>query len=258
MRYQLLGPLQVVEGGEIRTVGAPKIETLFAVLLIRANQTVSSDELIGEIWGDNPPRRVRAGLHVYVSQLRKGFARPDAGGAVIETQANGYLLRVDESLVDLFELRALHARGRELLPSSPERALACFTAATKLFRGPVLARIRDRAIVSTFSRMVEAVRLECLESIARCSLQTGRHRELVSDLSGWIDEHPLHEAFREQLMLALHRSGRRADALAAYHSARKVLREELGLEPGLTMRRLQTAILDSEPDYSSPAPAPVG
>ncbi|WP_445548333.1 MULTISPECIES: AfsR/SARP family transcriptional regulator [unclassified Frankia] len=148
--------------------------------------------------------------------------------------------------MDVTELRQLHARGRADMVGDPERALAGFTAAARLFRGPVLAGLRNGTIVSTFARWAEETRLECLESIARCALWTGRHREVVNDLTNWVDEHPFHETFREQLMLALHRSGRRAEALAQFRDARRVLREELGLEPGETMRRLHSAILNDE------------
>jgi DNA-binding SARP family transcriptional activator len=250
LRYELLGPLRIIQAGEPRTITAPKIETLMATLLTRANQMVHSEELLAEIWGIAPPARARAALHVYISQLRKTVVNPQFGGAVIRTHSQGYLLDVDRAQLDVTELQALHAVGREHRTTDPHRALTAFTEAARLFRGPVLGGIRNGVIIDGFARWADEVRLECLESIAQCSLRIGRHRELVSELSTWIEEHPLHETFREQLMLALHRSGRRADALKVFQSARLTLREELGLEPGETMRKLQNAILHADSGYA--------
>ncbi|GAA2585833.1 AfsR/SARP family transcriptional regulator [Actinomadura fulvescens] len=246
MKYELLGPLRLVDC-ETHTITAPKMETLLATLLIRANQPVSTGELINELWGDRPPRRARAALHVYVSQLRKNFVRGDAS---IKTHAQGYLMEIDDSTVDVFHLQRLHTAGRAVLEAEPESALASLQAAARLYRGPVLAGIGDGLIVGAFARWAEEVRLECLEGIADCALRVGRHRELVGALSAWVNEYPLNETLREHLMLALHRSGRRAEALEAYHSARRVLQEELGLDPRDTMRRLQLAILEADTDYA--------
>ncbi|GLZ40830.1 hypothetical protein Acsp05_44540 [Actinokineospora sp. NBRC 105648] len=245
----MLGPLQVV-GDTTMTITAPKIEALLATLLIRANQVVPADELITELWGEHPPRRVRAALHVYVSRLRKRFDGIGVDPAVLRTHGQGYVMAVEPSQVDVAALQAAHAEGRVLLDADPLAALGALSRAAGLFRGPVLAGIRNGLIVGGFARWAEEVRLRCLESIAWCSLETGRHREVIEDLAQWVDEYPLHEAFREQLMLALHRSGRRAEALAVFHTARRVLREELGLEPRETMRRLQSAILNADRGYS--------
>lgn len=248
-RYELLGPLQI-RSNKAHRISAPKVEVLLAALLIKANLPVSAEELMGEIWGDDRPTRVRSGLHVYVSQLRKICAGPEGQGATIDTHAYGYVLRLDESRTDVYDLQRLHTRGRAVLVDDPDQAYACFTAAADLFRGPVLAGMRNGSIVSTFVRWAEEMRLECLESIARCSLRTGRHRELVCDLTNWIDEHPFHEAFRELLMTALHLSGRRAEALREFQRARRLMQEELGLEPSATMRRLQSAILNDRQDLA--------
>jgi DNA-binding SARP family transcriptional activator len=245
MRYELLGPLRIVNDDGVHRINAPKVETLLAALLVRANRAVTSEELTAEIWGASPPRRSRAALHVYISQLRKTFVRPDADEAVIRTSSSGYVLDLADAELDVVELQRLHARGRAAA-GRPEEALRHFTSAAELFRGPVLAGSRDGLIVSAFGRWADETRLECQESIARLSLLTGRHREVIGDLANWVDENPLHETLREQLMLALHRSGRRADALEVFQSARKVLRDELGLEPGDSLRRLQSAILDPE------------
>ncbi|MCD0451641.1 AfsR/SARP family transcriptional regulator [Actinocorallia sp. API 0066] len=250
MEFQLLGPLRLA-GTQPRTISAPKVEALLATLLIRANQPVSTDELIDELWPDAPPRRARAALHVYISQLRRNVLTGD--GARIHTHAQRYLLTVEESEVDAHHLQQLHGEGTAALRDDPERALAALTGAAALFRGPVLAGVPQGLIVGTFARWAEEIRLECLEGIAQCSLRTGRHRELIRDLSRWVEEHPLNETFREQLMLALHRSGRRAEALEVFQSARRVLRDELGLDPRHTMRRLQSAIIEADPELLAAA-----
>ncbi|MBB2747246.1 UNVERIFIED_ORG: DNA-binding SARP family transcriptional activator [Microbispora rosea subsp. rosea] len=181
--------------------------------------------------GERAPKRARAALHVYISHLRKNYVQPAVDGAAIRTHAQGYLLETDRESVDVFRLQSLHAAGRDETDRDPERALDSFAAAAALFRGPVLAGIDNGLIVGTFARWAEEVRLECLEAIAMCSLRLGRHREVIGDLSRWVEQYPLNENLREQLMLALYRSGRRAEALEVFESARQVLREELGLDP---------------------------
>lgn len=245
MHYLLLGSLAVVDEDTTLTITAPKIETLFATLLIRANQTVPTGDLIGEIWGEHPPRRVRAALQVYVSQLRKRFPE-----TTLLTSGPGYRLEVAKTDVDATDLHRLHSRGLSLMDRDPETALATLRQAVGLFRGPVLGRIRNGLVVGAFARWADELRVDCLEAIGRVSLATGRHREVIGELAQWADEHPLHEPFRELLMVALCRTGRRAEALAVFQSARRVLRAELGLEPGQPMRRLQSAILSAERDLS--------
>ena len=244
MRFQLLGPLRIV-GDSAMTISAPKVETLLATLLIRANQVVSAEELIDEVWGGHPPKRGRDALHVYISQLRKRFL-----GNSLQTHGQGYLLHVEAAAIDVTELHAAYAHGQAARAADPRAALGHYTRAARLFRGPVLGGICNGHIVGAFARWAEEIRLDCLESIANCSLQVGRHRELIGDLAGWVDEYPMHEVFREHLMLALHRAGRRAEALEVFQSGRRVLRDELGLEPRESMRRLQTAILNADLDCS--------
>jgi DNA-binding SARP family transcriptional activator len=245
MRFQLLGPLRIVDGDSVMTISAPKVETLLATLVIRANQVVSADELIDEVWGGHPPKRGRDALHVYISQLRKRFL-----GNSLRTHGQSYQLHIDPVDIDVTELRAAYEQGQSMRATDPRAALGHYTRAARLFRGPVLGGICNGHVVGGFARWVEEIRLACLESVATCSLQVGRHRELIGDLARWVDEYPMHEVFREHLMLALHRAGRRADALDVFQSGRRVLRDELGLEPRESMRRLQTAILNADLDCS--------
>ncbi|GAA0952434.1 AfsR/SARP family transcriptional regulator [Actinocorallia libanotica] len=254
MGFQLLGSVRIVDAtGTAHTVSAPKVGALLATLLIRAGEPVSTEELMEELWGSGPPRRARAALHVYISQLRKHLLEAGGDQGRIGTRGAGYVMDVDPAAIDAARLQELHARGRRAASAGdPERALACFEEAAALFRGPVLAREANGQIVGAFARWAEEVRLECLEALADCSLRTGREREVIGDLLVWVRERPLHETFREQLMLALYRSGRRAEALEAYRDARRVFREELGLDPRISMRQLQNAILQGESLHALP------
>ena len=244
MRYEVLGPLRVVNGDCIGSIGAQKVQVLFAVLLIRADQVVGVDQLMYEIWGERVPSRAVAALHVYVSQLRKFLSHPDRIGNPIETRPPGYVLHRGADELDLndFQRSATQARAH-LRAGRHEEAAVAYQAALDLWRGPALGDLRTGMLISGFARWLEETRLECLERLLEARLALGQHRELVGHLYALVAEFPLHETFHRQLMLALYRSGRQADALSAYRSARQILHGELGLEPGRPLRALQQAIL---------------
>lgn len=243
MRYELLGPLRVVDGEDRTSISARKIETVLALLLIRSDQVVLPNQLMTEIWGDHPPRRATAGLHVYISQLRKFLHRPDRPENPVVTQSPGYLLRQGHDELD-FHLFLRHVdQGRSRLREQHyEDACDRFERALRLWRGPVLGDIRGPIIDGFVAWLVE-VRMECLELSSEAQLRMGRHRELVGWLYSLTAEYPLRETFYRQLMLALYRSERQADALKVYEKARRVLITELGLEPCRALRELQQAIL---------------
>lgn len=244
MRYQILGSLRVVDDPNVSFVGARKVKTLLAVLLIRANQVVSADQLLAELWGQRPPRRAVAGLHVYVSQLRKFLAGAAPGGNPVITRAPGYLMHVGSDDLDLLVFRRLVQKGRAHLRAGRfEEASAVFASALALWRGPVLDDLRGSEIVSRFVAWVDELRLECLEMQAECDFTLGRHRERVGSLYELVAEHPLHEAFYRQLMLALYRGERRAEALQVYQMAWDTMTGELGLEPCRALQDLHHAIL---------------
>lgn len=247
MRYEVLGPLRVLHGGEPVPITAPKMEVLLAALLIRANQVVPLEQLVAEIWGENPPRRAAATVYVYVSNLRKLLADQDDGQCPIETRAPGYMLRAQDDELDLHEFQRLADEGRKNVRAGRhEQGCAAFEAAVTLWRGPALRELREGPIVNEFAIWLEDLRLECTEMLVEASLRLDRHREMVSLLRGLVREQPLHEAFYRQLMSALYRCERRADALAVYQTARRVLNAELGLEPGKQLRELQQFILLSD------------
>lgn len=243
MRYEILGPLRVADGNVHSFISARKIETVLALLLIRSDQVVLPEQLIAELWGGRPPRRAAAGLHVYISQLRKFLHRPSRPDSPVITKPSGYLLRPGSDELD-FQLflrwvddGRVHFRDRRW-----EEAIFCLEKGLELWRGQVLGDIRG-PIIDGFVAWLTEVRMECLEMLVEAQLQMGRHRELVGRLYSLTAENPLREAFYRQLMLALYRSERQADALKAYQTARRTLIAELGLEPCRALRELQQAIL---------------
>lgn len=244
MRYEILGPLRVVDEGGSSFISARKMEILLAVLLIRSDQVVATDQLMAEIWGDQIPRRAAAGLHVYISQLRKFLCRPYRPGSPIVTRPPGYLLRLGSDEFDLTVFRRLVATGRTMVREGRhEEASVCFERALALWRGPTLDDLRIGPIVEGFMAWLAEIRMECVGMLVDSQLELGRHREIVGNLFSLTAEYPLREGFYRQLMLALYRSDRQADALKVYQAARKTLSEELGLEPCRVLRDLQRAIL---------------
>ncbi|TCO62332.1 DNA-binding SARP family transcriptional activator [Actinocrispum wychmicini] len=237
----------MVNGDDVLSIGARKVETVLATLLVRANQVVTNDQLIGELWGERPPRRALAALHVYVSQLRKFLGVGRRGESPIVTRSPGYLIRVVGDDLDLDVFRRLVLMGREHMRAKRyEEASATFAEALDLWRGPALGDLREGSIVQGFATWLEELRLECVEMLVEADFMLGRHRELVSFLYTLVSEHPLHEAFYRQLMLALYRSDRQGDALQVYRVAREKLTAELGIEPCRALRDLHRAILQAD------------
>jgi SARP family transcriptional regulator, regulator of embCAB operon len=246
VRYEILGSrsVRVANGTGWVAPSGRKVEIVLAVLLIRANQVVSVEQLKDELWGGHPPRQATAALHVYICQLRKFLRSAGLSQPAIVTRSPGYVLRVEPDELDVTVFQQWVRRGRASVREGryPDASVA-FSSALALWRGPVLEELRDGAVVNDFVTVLEELRLECLEMLVDADLRLGQHRELVSLLRTLVAGHPLHEVFYEQLMVALCRSGRRADALNVYQRARTTLRDELGLEPGHSLRDLQRSIL---------------
>lgn len=253
MIYETLGPLRVVDGDRTSFISARKIETVLAVLVIRSDHIVPFDQLVSEIWADRPPSRATAAVHVYVSQLRKFLHRPGRKNPIV-TRAPGYMLQKGSDQIDHHRFGQLVDQARaQVRKAHHEAALASFEEALGLWRGPVLEDLRSSLTIDSFVTWLMESRLECLEMLADCQLELGRHREIVGQLYSLISEHPFREAFYRQLMLALYRSERQADALRVYQAARQTLHDELGLEPCRALRHLQQAILadDGELDLQA-------
>jgi eukaryotic-like serine/threonine-protein kinase len=225
MEFRILGPLEVVENGRQLELGGAKQRALLAILLLHANEVVSSDRLIVALWEDDAPETGRKALQVYVSQLRKALGRER-----LQTKAPGYILRVEHDELDLNRFHECVRAGKL------DDALA-------LWRGPALPEFTYQRFAQTEIARLEELRLACLEDRVEADLAMGRHATLVGELEALVAEHPLRERMRAQLMLALYRSGRQAEALEAYRDARRALTEELGIELSPELRELERAIL---------------
>ncbi|HET9244114.1 MAG TPA: BTAD domain-containing putative transcriptional regulator [Gaiella sp.] len=251
LELRILGPLEILRDGQTVRLEGRLRRSLVALLVLHARETVSSDRLIEELWPGND-RGGRARLQVYVSQLRRALG-PDA--RALETRPNGYALAVEPDALDASRFERLVAVGREALSAGePERAAAALVEALALWRGPALADLVYESFAQAEAARLEELRLAAVEDRIDAELALGRHGELVAELERLVAEHPLRERLRGQLMLALYRSGRQADALAAFHETRRHLDEELGLEPGPELKDLQRAILRHDPVLRVEAP----
>ncbi|MET7400747.1 AfsR/SARP family transcriptional regulator [Dactylosporangium sp. NPDC005572] len=247
MRYEVLGPLRVVHDGLPFSVGGHKVETLLTVLLARAGQLVTHDQLMSEMWGERPPRRATAGLHVYVSQLRKFLQRSGRTDSPVVTRPAGYLLELGPDELDAHRFLELAGRGRaEIRELRHDAASETLSAALGLWRGQVLDDLRPGPILEGYVTSLMETRIECEELLIEARLHLGRHRELISPLYALTACNPLREALYHHLMLALYRSGRAADALQVFQSVRRLLHRELGLEPCRQLQDLQRAILSAD------------
>jgi predicted ATPase/DNA-binding SARP family transcriptional activator len=242
-KFGLLGPLTVTVDGAPVAVGGEKRRVLIAALALQADQVVPRDHLIDALWGEDPPDTARNTLQVYVSQVRKLL--PDG---LLETTATGYRLAVDPGAVDVFEFERLTQAARSALTIGDAAGGAeTLRAALDLWRGAPLADLEREPFAQAQVARLEELRLSAQEDRIDAELALGRHGHLVAELEGLVAEHPLRERLRGQLMLALYRSGRQADALAVYQRARRTLVDELGIEPGEALRKLERAILAQDP-----------
>jgi DNA-binding SARP family transcriptional activator len=247
MEFRILGPLEVVDDGRPVPLDRRRMRALLAFLLLHANELVSADRLIDEVWGPEPPKTAGASLQNYVSRLRKAI-----GTDAVVLQPPGYVLRVDPERFDLarFERLTAEARGAE-----PRERAEKLRAALALWRGPALDDLAFEPFARDEVGRLEEARLAALEDCIGAELELGRDGDLVGELEELVEQHPLRERFRAQLMRALYRAGRQADALGAFQAAREVLTEELGLEPGEELRSLQQAILRQDPSLGPSADA---
>ena len=248
MEFRILGPLEAEQDGRLVPLGGRKQRALLALLLLHANAVVPRDRMIDEIWGDEPPETARTALQVHVSQLRKAL-----GGERIETRAPGYRVRTEPDALDLERFERLVAEGRDALAGGDaERSADALREALALWRGTPLAELGEVPFAQRECPRLEELRLAAFEERVEADLQLGRHARLVPELEGLVREHPLRERLRGHLMLALYRCGRQADALQVYRSGRRLLDEELGLQPNEELQRLERAILNHDPSLESP------
>jgi DNA-binding SARP family transcriptional activator/DNA-binding beta-propeller fold protein YncE len=257
VRFGILGSLVVWRDGSAVSIGAAKQRAVLALLLIRRGELVPTETLVDELWGERPPPTALKALRTYVSHLRKTL-----GEGVLETHPGGYSLRLEPDALDAERFEALLARARGLLAERRAReARELLDEALNLWRGPPLAEFRYEAFARDEIGRLQELRLVALDQHLEAKLALGEHAAAVPELEALVREHPLRESLRALLMLALYRSGRQADALAAYQDARTALVEELGLEPSERLQQLERSILTHDPALElevqrPPSPAP--
>jgi DNA-binding SARP family transcriptional activator len=259
MEFRLLGPLEVRHRGQTIAIGGPKVRALLAVLLLRANRPIGTEQLIEALWGERPTSSARQALHFVVHRLRRalagrGLAGP--GGSGLVTRDGGYELRVgpDELDVDRFERRV--AKARDALDAGRrEEASGLLAEALLAWHGNALADLLTVPFAQAAAAHLEEQRVAAQSERFQIELDLGHHAQLVPELEGLIRSNPLEERLWAALVLALYRSGRQAEALEACRTARTTLVEELGIEPGAQLQRLERAVLNHEPTLELPGPA---
>ncbi len=244
MEFRILGSLEVTGEGRRVPLGGASQRALLALLLLHANEVVSTDRLIDELWGEQPPESGATALQVRVSQLRKTLG---SAAERLETKAPGYLFRLGPDELDLDRFSRLLSEADEAEPPVAARTLR---EALALWRGPALADVAYESFAQAPIVRIEELRLAALERRIEADLALGRHADLVGELEALVVEHPLRERLRGQLMLALYRSGRQAEALEAYQATRRALVGSLGIEPSPALRDLELAILRQDPELT--------
>jgi DNA-binding SARP family transcriptional activator len=250
---RLLGPIVAERGGEPVSLGGPRQRAVLARLAIGSGQIVTVERLVDDVWAGDPPATALNTLQSYISLLRRTLGDP----RLLRREGPGYVLSIDRQQLDVarFEDRVL--AGRVALADDPRAALIELDAALDEWRGPALADVADEDWARAATVHWGELRLTALEARFDALLALGRHSEAAGELERATDEHPLREGFARQLMIALYRSGRQADALRAYSRIRTVLAEELGLDPTPELAALQAAILNHDPDLAAPAPSAI-
>jgi YVTN family beta-propeller protein len=263
LEYGVLGPLRVTRSGTSLSLGGPQQRAVLALLLLEANKVVSVSHLADALWGDCPPVRLITTVQTYVFHLREVLEPGRHRGTparVLVTESGGYRLQVGDGSVDaaVFERRVRSGQAMVAQGAFAEAADE-LERALDLWRGDVLADLAHFAFVASFARRLEEVRLSAIESKIDAELALGRHVSVVPELDELVGRYPLRERMQAQRMLALYRSGRQSDALTAYHGLRRVLDEELGIEPSAPLQQLHRAVLAQDPDLAwDPPPAPAG
>jgi DNA-binding SARP family transcriptional activator len=261
VQFRILGPLEVLRAGRQLHLGRPKQRAVLAILLLHANRVVALDRLVEELWGEQPPPQAIGSLQAYVSHLRRLLepdrsARTPAG--VLLSQPPGYRLVIAPEDLDASRFQALAADGHGLLEAGDHRrAAAVLAESLALWRGPVLADFADAPFAQAERQRLEELRLVVLEDRVTAELALGRHGMAAAELEQLVAAHPFRERLHGLRMLALYRSGRQAEALQAYQAAGRTLRDELGIDPGPWLRRLEADILNQSPDLDLP-PAAAG
>jgi YVTN family beta-propeller protein len=253
MEFRILGPLEVCEKGRPLALGGGRQRALLALLLLHRNEVVATERLIDELWGERPPDTVAKVLQGYVSHLRRVLEHNGGEPRRLLTRSPGYLLRLESGELDADRFEQLFAQARRALArGEPPEAAERLREALTLFRGSPLAEFAFEPFARAEIARLEELYLVALEERIETDLALGRHADLVGELEGLVANEPLRERLRGQLMLALYRSGRQAEALEAYRDGRRALVDELGLEPSEALQALERGILSHEASLEAP------
>jgi class 3 adenylate cyclase/tetratricopeptide (TPR) repeat protein len=251
MEFRILGPLEVLEGNRPVPVGGARQRALLAILVTRANEVVSTDRLVEELWGEAPPEGAANALQAAISRLRRALEAgrgEEAPGPRVLTQPPGYLLEVDPKRIDAGLFERLVAEGsRALTAGDPGRASAVLGEALGLWRGSALGEFTYEPFAQPEIARLDELRLTATEDRIEAELCLGRHAEVVGELEALVTRHPFRERMRVQLILSLYRSGRQAESLDVYREGRETMAEELGVDPSQELRDLEAAILRQDP-----------
>ena len=258
MQIRLLGPVEVAVDDRVVPLGSPRQRSVFAMLALAAPEIVSTDRFVDGLWGEDPPGNPSAALQVFVHGLRKALKAESLDDLVVREHA-GYRLAAPVESIDISRVQTLHQQAREAREAGDLAGVsAALGEARGLWRGPALADVRATPFAEPEAVRLDELRLLVEEDFYDAELALGRHSALVDPLTSAVHEHPMRERFWGQLMTALYRSDRQADALATYARARERLADELGIDPGQALQQLELAILRQDPSIAAPAPsAPV-
>lgn len=249
VRYQVLGPLEAYTDGVPVSLGGPKQRLVLAVLLIEADRVVSDDRLVDELWADEPPDGARHAIQTYVSELRRVLTDE------IVRQGRGYRIVLDPELVDAHRFETLVAAARQRMTDAPASAATILREALSLWHGEPYAGVAESPLLRNEIQRLSELRLDAVEDRLAAELEAGRHLEVVPELGALSREHPYRERLHALRMLALYRSDRQADALRAYHRARRWLVDEMGIDPSPDLQALERQILTQDPALAPPVPA---
>ena len=254
MDFRILGPLEVYDGDRAVVLGGARQRAVLAILLLNRGEIVSADRLIEDLYDGEPPATAAKSLQAHISRLRRALAP----AAPLHTRGSGYVLEASPDQVDADRVALMLADGRQKLAAAdPASAAALLAEALGLWRGAPLADVAYERFAQDEIARLDELRLECLEERYEADLALGRHAEVVGELERLVAEHPLRERLRGQLMLALYRCGRQAEALGAYSDGRRDLVDQLGIDPGRALQELERAILNQDPRLD-PVAAPGG
>ncbi|GAA3474492.1 hypothetical protein GCM10018965_090450 [Nonomuraea roseola] len=251
MEFRILGALDVIKDDRPLTVRSGKQQALLALLLCQAGKVVRSDALVDALWGDEAGEQGVKRLRLHLHRLRRTLGSAEA----IVHRAQGYALDIPTGSLDAHRFESLAHQGRQALASGlVERASDLLHTALALWRGPALSGLEGPPLLNQEATRLNEERLSALGDCMDADLRLRRHTDLIGRLSVLVEEHPLQERFRGQLMLALYRAGRQAEALEVYRAGRHILSTDLGLEPGAELRRLELAILTSDASLAACTP----